>query len=67
MPRWTNQLWQHDSNETASGKPGAVHYSSRAKLGVNDSERATKALRGIVGKRLTYRRTDKRPETPSLG
>src|SRR5882757_10535437 len=24
-PRWTNQLWRRDSNETASGKPGAVH------------------------------------------
>src|ERR1700676_2707181 len=22
-PRWTNQLWRRDSNETASGKPGA--------------------------------------------
>jgi transposase InsO family protein len=24
-PRWINQPWQRDSNETASGKPGAVH------------------------------------------
>jgi hypothetical protein len=24
-PRWTNQLWRRDSNQTASGKPGAVH------------------------------------------
>lgn len=31
-------------------------YSNRAKLDVNDSERATKMLKGIVGKRLTYRR-----------
>jgi transposase-like protein len=31
-------------------------YSERSALGVNDSERATKALQGIVGKRLTYRR-----------
>jgi hypothetical protein len=23
-PRWTNQLWRRDSNETACGKPGAV-------------------------------------------
>jgi hypothetical protein len=23
-PRWINQLWRRDSNETASGKPGAV-------------------------------------------
>jgi len=27
-------------------------------LGVGDAERAEKALKGIVGKRLTYRRTD---------
>jgi transposase-like protein len=31
-------------------------YSERAKLGVNDSERADKALKAISGKRLTYRR-----------
>jgi transposase-like protein len=42
-------------------------YSNRAKLGVNDTERATEALKGIVGKRLTYRRTDKQPDGPSLG
>jgi transposase-like protein len=30
-------------------------YSNRAGLGVNDGERAAKALRGIQGKRLTYR------------
>jgi transposase-like protein len=32
-------------------------YNERAKLGVSDTERAEKALKGIVGKRLTYRRT----------
>jgi transposase-like protein len=31
-------------------------YNNRIKLGVNDSMRAEKALQGIVGKRLTYRR-----------
>jgi transposase-like protein len=30
-------------------------YNERASLGVNDGERATKALQGIEGKRLTYR------------
>ena len=30
-------------------------YSERSALGVGDEERAAKALRGIVGKRLTYR------------
>jgi ISXO2-like transposase domain len=42
-------------------------YSNRIKLGVTDKERAEKALKGIEGKRLTYRRTDKQPEAPSLG
>lgn len=32
-------------------------YNERAKLGVSDSERTDKALKGIEGKRLTYRRT----------
>lgn len=30
-------------------------YSARAALGIDDQERAERALRGIVGKRLTYR------------
>lgn len=32
-------------------------YNTRAALGVNDSERSDELLRGIAGKRLTYRRT----------
>lgn len=32
-------------------------YSNRVGLGINDSDRADIALRGIAGKRLTYRRT----------
>lgn len=35
-------------------------YSNRTALGVSDAERAEKALKGIVGKRLTYRRTNQR-------
>ena len=34
-------------------------YNHRVALGCNDAERTTEALKGIVGKRLTYRRTDK--------
>ena len=34
-------------------------YNHRAKLGINDGERAAKALLGIEGKRLTYRLPDK--------
>jgi transposase-like protein len=32
-------------------------YSNRVKLGVDDTQRAARALKGISGKRLTYRRT----------
>ncbi len=30
-------------------------YSNRVALGVDDTERATRALKGAKGKRLTYR------------
>jgi hypothetical protein len=33
-------------------------YNHRVKLGYSDKDRAEKMLSGIVGKRLTYRRTD---------
>ena len=33
-------------------------YSNRIALGTNDEMRAGKALLGIAGKRLTYRRID---------
>jgi transposase-like protein len=39
-------------------------FNERVALGVNDSERATKMLQGIVGKRLTYRRINER-EAPT--
>jgi transposase-like protein len=32
-------------------------YSNRVKLGIGDVERADRALKGIIGKRLTYRTT----------
>jgi transposase-like protein len=34
-------------------------YNARVALGVNDAARAERALRGVVGKRLTYRTTDR--------
>ena len=37
-------------------------YSNRIALGVNDAARTTKALKGIEGKRLTYRRIGIRGE-----
>lgn len=42
-------------------------YSNRAKLGCTDAERAEKAVKGIVGKRLTYRRINERAEEAPLG
>ena len=33
-------------------------YNERSALGVNDGERATRALKGALGKRLTYRQAD---------
>lgn len=38
-------------------------YNECTALGVNDDMRTAKALQGIVGKRLTYRRTDEIPYT----
>jgi transposase-like protein len=35
-------------------------YSNRSKLGIEDSERTTLAIKGAAGKRLTYRRLDGR-------
>ena len=35
-------------------------YNERTALGVSDAQRMAKSVKGIVGKRLTYRRTDKR-------
>jgi hypothetical protein len=32
-------------------------YSNRIKLGVDDTERTRRAIKGAGGKRLTYRRT----------
>src|SRR5207237_10677233 len=37
-------------------------YNERVSLGVSDSERMRKSVQGIVGKRLTYRRSDYLPD-----
>ena len=37
-------------------------YNEREGLGVSDAERMAKSIQGIVGKRLTYRRIDRRPD-----
>jgi hypothetical protein len=43
-------------------------YSQREKLGVNDVERAEIALKGAVGKRLTYQTTrrQRRPQASEV-
>ena len=37
-------------------------YNERSGLGVGDAERAAKSFKGIVGKRLTYRRPSGRAQ-----
>jgi ISXO2-like transposase domain len=39
-------------------------YSNRVRLGVDDQERTARTLKGIVGKRLTYRWTDQSDAAP---
>ena len=42
--------------------PFDFRYSNRVAVGVDDQERAVRALQGVVGKRLTYRLPDERAE-----
>jgi hypothetical protein len=42
-------------------------YSNRAKLGVNDGERAARAIKGAEGKRLTYRQPHEAPNQQAKG
>jgi len=53
-------VYQHCSDEHLARylHEIAFRYSNRAKPGVSDMERSTRAIQGIEGKRLTYRRTD---------
>jgi hypothetical protein len=37
-------------------------YNERSSLDVSDVERATKAVAGVVGKRMTYQRSASRPD-----
>jgi transposase-like protein len=39
-------------------------YNNRVRLGVNDEQRAAKMVKGAVGKRLTYRTTDRKVASP---
>jgi hypothetical protein len=42
-------------------------YNARSGLGVNDAARTAKALKGVVGKRLTYRRPHKAQDSQGKG
>jgi transposase-like protein len=60
MKRGINGVYQHVSQQHLKRYLGEFdfRYNERAGLGVTDDDRAAKALKGISGKRLTYRRTD---------
>ncbi len=53
-------VYQHVSQKHLGRYLGEFdfRYNERAGLGVSDAERADKALKGIEGKRLTYRRAN---------
>lgn len=60
LKRGINGTYHHVSQQHLRRYLGEFdfRYNERSALGVNDTERAAKALKGIEGKRLTYRRTD---------
>jgi transposase-like protein len=59
-------IYQHCSEEHLARYlyEFAFRHSSRAALGVNDTERATRAIEGAAGKRLTYRQPRSQAEEP---
>ena len=60
LKRGITGVYQHVSQQHLKRYLGEFdfRYNEREGLGVTDDERAAKALRGITGKRLTYRRTN---------
>ena len=60
LKRGINGVYQHVSEAHLKRYLGEFdfRYNERAALGVSDEARAIKALKGIEGKRLTYRRVD---------
>lgn len=58
--RGINGVYQHVSPAHLKRYLGEFdfRYNERSGLGVEDAERAAKAIKGATGKRLTYRRTD---------
>lgn len=61
LKRGINGTYHHVSQQHLRRYLGEFdfRYNERSGLGVNDAARTAKALKGIEGKRLTYRRTDK--------
>ena len=62
LKRGISGVYQHVSQKHLKRYLGEFdfRYNERTGLGISDEERATKALRGISGKRLTYRRIGRR-------
>jgi transposase-like protein len=60
LKRGINGVYHHVSQQHLRRYLGEFdfRYNERSKLGVTDEQRADKALKGIEGRRLTYRRTD---------
>ena len=61
MKRGINGVYHHVSQQHLKRYLAEYdfRYNEREGLGINDAERMAKAIPGIVGKRLTYRRPDK--------
>lgn len=68
LKRGLKGTYQHVSEKHLKRYLGEFdfRYNNRVKLGVNDTERAENALRGIEGKRLTYKPTRAGKESPLL-
>jgi transposase-like protein len=66
MKRGINGVYHHVSQQHLKRYLAEYdfRYNERMKLGVSDTERTAKAIKGIVGKRLTYRRPDRSQEIP---
>jgi hypothetical protein len=61
LKRGITGVYHHVSQEHLKRYLGEFdfRYNERSALGVSDKERTEKMLSGIVGKRLTYRRTNR--------
>jgi transposase-like protein len=57
LKRGINGIYHHMSRQHLKRYLGEFdfRYNERSALGVEDVERATKAVKGVVGKRMTYR------------